>query len=166
MQDLPNRVPTPPPPTPPPLPSSPHFWHTLSSNVSVTKAPPPLPPPPRPPLPALAALNRVRRGSKSKPSAPRRAMTLKNEPEGSYPEPPPRIWQHRGIQQHNSVGNKPQGGAAVPARRFSRQNTIQVVSDVQGVLTDILLDIVPFQPPPPPQPARPSATVDYGNLHF
>lgn len=34
-------------------------------------------------------------------------------------------------------------GATVPVRRFSRQNTIQVVSDVQGVLSDILRDIVP-----------------------
>lgn len=66
------------------------------------------------------------------------------------------------------ASNKP----PVPSRRFSRQNTIQVVSDVQGVLTDILLDIVPY-PPPPHQSSHSSnprsalqhantSTADYG----
>ena len=70
--------------------------------------------------------------------------------------------------------HQPTGNSFGPARRFSRQNTIQVVSDVQGVLTDILLDIVPYATaqlgPQQPQQQRPglqqssAATVDYGSL--
>lgn len=56
-----------------------------------------------------------------------------------------------------------------PGRRFSRQNTIQVVSDVHGVLTDILLDIAPYSSSssssqPRPAATSSSATVDYGTM--
>lgn len=73
-----------------------------------------------------------------------------------------------------SSKSRPTGPAGGPhaGRRFSRQNTIQVVSDVQGVLSDILRDIVPNSKtsnrPASTKPlkANPSvqspASVDYG----
>ena len=50
----------------------------------------------------------------------------------------------RTIERNSSVAvNLPQREQRSGVGSFTRQNTIQVVSDVQGVLTDILRDIIP-----------------------
>ena len=125
-----------PPPPPPPLPPTP----------TPPSAPPIWQQPPTPPLLPSAA-NRGRK----KP--PRRAMTLRAESDNHPAAPPPSITSARmpfttAMSQylrpwHPRPGNSEQLQRTAAAA-ISRQNTIQVVSDVQGVLTDILLDIVPY----------------------
>ena len=150
-----------PPPLPPPLPPTPPFWQSSKPSVS----PPPRPlAPPRPPAPHFPGLG-IRR---KKP--PRRAQTMRADdspssiPETDVPYRPvqhfrsmiKQPWHWSGElgqqQQQQQSSNPPSssksrpigpGGVPLSGRRFSRQNTIQVVSDVQGVLSDILRDIVP-----------------------
>ena len=156
-----------PPPPPPPLPPTPPFWQAVKPPPPPPSPPPrPLVPPPRPPAPNFAAgFSNMRRKKMS-----RRAMTMRPEdspssvPETDVPYRPvqhfrsmiKQPWHHRSgcdLAQQSQPSLPPTSKfsrqttgptvAAVPSRRFSRQNTIQVVSDVQGVLSDILRDIVP-----------------------
>lgn len=146
----------PPPPLPPPLPPTPPFWQSSKPAPS----PPPRPlAPPRPPAPHFPGLG-IRR---KKP--PRRAQTMRADdspcsvPETDVPYRPVQHFRSMIKQPFHFSGDlnqqsptpppssktRPIGPVGVPlaGRRFSRQNTIQVVSDVQGVLSDILRDIVP-----------------------
>ncbi|XP_059350446.1 uncharacterized protein LOC130696505 isoform X5 [Daphnia carinata] len=175
----------PPPPLIPSLPPTPPFWQSSKPCPS----PPPRPQaPPRPPAPHFPGLGMRRK----KP--PRRAQTMRPEdspcsvPEADVPYQSdqsfrsmmkqPWHWSSDLVQQSTtpplSSKSRPSGPAVGPhaGRRFSRQNTIQVVSDVQGVLSDILRDIVPNSKtsnrPASAKPlkANPSvqspASVDYG----
>ncbi|KAI9565781.1 hypothetical protein GHT06_009575 [Daphnia sinensis] len=178
----------PPPPLPPPLPPTPPFWQSSKPCPS----PPPRPQaPPRPPAPHFPGLGMRRK----KP--PRRAQTMRPEDSPcSVPETDvlyhptaqpfrsmmkqPWHWSSDLVQQSAtpplSSKSRPTGPAGGPhaGRRFSRQNTIQVVSDVQGVLSDILRDIVPNSKTSSrpatnkPLKANPSvqspASVDYGAM--
>lgn len=177
------------PPIPPPLPPTPPFWQ--SSKPTACPSPPPRPQPPlRPPAPHFPGLGMRRK----KP--PRRAQTMRPEdspcsvPETDVPYQPiqpfrsmmkqPWHWSSQIGQQSSpppsSSKSRTMGPAGGPhaGRRFSRQNTIQVVSDVQGVLSDILRDIVPGsktsnRPSVKPLMANPTvqspASLDYGMMN-
>ncbi|XP_046446114.1 uncharacterized protein LOC124195647 isoform X6 [Daphnia pulex] len=156
----------PPPPLPPPLPPTPPFWQSSKPSPS----PPPRPlAPPRPPAPHFPGLG-IRRKKPPRRAQTLRAddspcsvaeaddvpyrpvqhfrsmikqpwhwsgdLNQQQRQQSSTPPPP---------SSSSSSKSRPLGPSGVPlsGRRFSRQNTIQVVSDVQGVLSDILRDIVP-----------------------
>lgn len=169
-----------PPPPPPPLPPTPPFWQS-----KVTQLHPPLRPPvpPRPQAPHFPGLN-----IRARKKLPRRALTMR--PEDSPSSIPETDVPYRPVQHFRSMIKQPwhrsgdvcreaptppaakygrQMTGPAAGRRFSRQNTIQVVSDVQGVLSDILRDIVPAQKPAG-RPAKPMTdpkvqlplSMDYG----
>jgi len=153
--NLPTSPPIPPPPPPPPP-----FWQATTSAPGT---------PPTPPLPLPAAKLASIRGRK-KP--PRRAMTLR--PETDFEPPPPAKVTHGPLRPpftaamsqylrpwHHPRSNSEQMQRSAAAA-ISRQNTIQVVSDVQGVLTDILLDIVPYPAMATTTVAQQPPVKDYG----
>jgi hypothetical protein len=161
----------PPPPLPPPLPPTPPFWQSSKPSPSPPPRPSAPPRPPAPHFPGLGIRRKKppRRAQTMRaddsPCSVAEADDVPYRPVQHFRSMIKQPWHWSGdlnTQQQqqqqrqqsstppppsssSSSKSRPLGPSGVPlsGRRFSRQNTIQVVSDVQGVLSDILRDIVP-----------------------